>query len=128
MWTAPAIAARHSGRYVIRDEKSAVFGGALACLNSQALSEGDSLNCRAFEIAGAGGLQLIEDKPSVATCFEPGREVIVYTSVDDIVAALARARAEPGWAEGIRAAAHARAHGEHSYHHRLTTILNAVER
>ncbi|WGM40032.1 glycosyltransferase [Caulobacter sp. NIBR1757] len=122
-WADPAISAAATGRFIVRDEKSAVFGSALACLNSTTLSEGDSLNCRAFEIAGAAGLQLIENKPMVADCFEPGREVLVYRSVEDIVDYLARARSEPAWAMSIREAGHARANAEHSYRHRLDVLL-----
>ena len=49
-----------------------MFGEALACLNSFSPAEGDSLNCRAFEVAGAAGLQLIEDRPAIRECFDPG--------------------------------------------------------
>jgi spore maturation protein CgeB len=122
-WAGEDIKQAHRGQYVTRSEKSRVFGEGLACLNSTALAEGDSLNCRAFEIAGACGLQLIEDKPAVAGCFEPGREVLVYRSIDDIMEALARARREPGWALGVREAGHARAKAQHTYAHRLDRIL-----
>ena len=122
-WSDPAIRAAHRGRYIVKDEKSRIFGSGLACLNSTALSEGDALNCRAFEIAGACGLQLIEDKPSVAACFEPGREVLTYRSTDEIVDHLARARAEPAWAMAVRQAGHARAHAEHTYAARLRHLF-----
>ena len=107
----------------MRDAKAQVFEGALAALNSTSLAEGDSLNCRAFEICGAGGLQLIEDKPSVATCFDPGAEVLTYATLDDIIVHLERARGDPGWADGVRAAGRARALAHHTYQHRLTRIL-----
>lgn len=126
-WVDPAIAAMHTGAYIVREEKSRVFGEALACLNSTALNEGDSLNCRAFEIAGAAGLQLIEDKPSVPECFEPGKEVLTYRSVDDIVEYLARARAEPQWALGVREAGWRRAHDQHTYERRLRLIIGRLE-
>lgn len=122
-WSAPAVRAAHRGRFIVKDEKSLIFGEGLACLNSTTLSEGDSLNCRAFEIAGACGLQLIEDKPSVSECFEPGREVLVYRSVDEIEDHLARAMREPDWAMKIRQAGQDRAYAHHTYEMRLQTIL-----
>ncbi|WPY96228.1 glycosyltransferase (plasmid) [Limimaricola variabilis] len=125
-WGDPRIRAIHTGRYVTRAEKSAVFEGALAGLNSTALSEGDSLNCRAFEICGAGGLQLIEAKPSVASCFEPGEEVLTYASVEDILVWLDRARSDPVWANAVRAAGRRRAHTEHTYAQRLARILEGL--
>lgn len=126
-WSDSRIKLAHRGRYIVRDEKSEIFGTALACLNSTALAEGDSLNCRAFEIAGACGLQLIEDKPSVSRCFEPGRELVVYRSVDEIVDTVARARTDRAWALRIREAGHARALSEHTYRHRLTRLLGSIE-
>lgn len=122
-WAGEAIALAHKGRFIVREEKSRIFGSGLACLNSTALSEGDSLNCRAFEIAGACGLQLIEDKPAVAGCFEPGREVLTYRSVDELRAHLERARREPAWAMKVREAGHRRANAEHTYELRLAEIL-----
>lgn len=122
-WSHPAVTSRFRHRYIIRDDKSRTFHAALACLNSTHLSEGDSLNCRAFEICAAAGLQLIEARPAVATCFEPGAEVLTYASVDEILAHLDRARREPDWARGIRAAGHRRVLAHHTYRHRLDRIL-----
>ncbi|MEL7230837.1 MAG: glycosyltransferase, partial [Pseudomonadota bacterium] len=115
-----------NGRYVTGVEKSGVFGSALASLNCTAMSEGNCLNCRAFEIAGACGLQLIEDKPAVQECFEPGKEVLVYRTVDDIEAHLERAKADPDWAMTVRQAGHKRAHAQHTYRQRLTHILETL--
>lgn len=122
-WSAPAVKAAHRGRYIVRDEKSLRFGEGLACLNSSDLSEGNSLNCRAFEIAGACGLQLIEDKTAVEDCFVPGVEVLTWRTIDDILFYLERARAEPLWAMGVREAGHRRANAHHTYVHRLGHIL-----
>ncbi|MEL6504964.1 MAG: glycosyltransferase [Pseudomonadota bacterium] len=125
-WSHPDILARHSGRYVKELEKSRVFGSALASLNCTTMAEGNCLNCRAFEIAGACGLQLIEDKPAVQECFEPGKEVLVYRTVDDIEAHLERAKADPDWAMTVRQAGHKRAHAQHTYRQRLTHILETL--
>jgi spore maturation protein CgeB len=125
-WAMGAIQRAHRGRYVVRHEKSRIFGTGLACLNSTSLSEGNSLNCRAFEIAGACGLQLIEDKSAVATCFEPGREALVYRSVDEICEYVVRARRDPAWAMGVREAGYARAVAHHTYALRLGHMLSRL--
>jgi len=126
-WADAAIARAHRGRYITKHEKSAVFGSALACLNSTAISEGDALNCRAFEIAGACGLQLIEDKRSVEDCFEPGVEVLTFASVDEIHQHLDRALKDRDWAMKVREAGHRRAHAEHTYAHRISDIFRHLE-
>jgi spore maturation protein CgeB len=113
----------HTGRYLVKKEKSVAFGEALACLNSFSVAEGDSLNCRAFETAGAGGLQLIEDRPSISGCFDPGTEILPFSGIDELFEYLARARREPNWAASVRAAGAKRALAEHTYRHRLNSIL-----
>lgn len=126
-WSIAVIRDNFRAKYLVREEKSQTFGAGLACLNSTSMWEGNSLNCRAFEICGAGGLQLIEAKPIVSDCFEPGREVLTYNSVDEIFEHLARARREPDWARAIREAGLARAHAEHTYGLRLKRILKDVD-
>lgn len=126
-WAMGAIRDAYRGRVVLGEEKSRVFGEGIACLNSTALCEGNSLNCRAFEVAGACGLQLIEDKPAVSSCFEPGKEVLTYRSVEEILELVRRAKKEPEWAMKIREAGHARAHAHHTYEQRLRTILDHVD-
>lgn len=125
-WSDSAVSDRFRGRFIVRQEKSRIFRAGLACLNSTHLSEGDSLNCRAFEICGAGGLQLIEDKPSVSMCFEPGKEVLTYRSLDEILDHLSRAREDPAWAQRIRDAGCKRSHDEHRYEDRLARIISVV--
>jgi spore maturation protein CgeB len=122
-WIYPEIRKIHTGRYVIREEKSRVFGEAMACLNSTQIIEGNSLNCRAFEIAGAGGLHLMEYKPIISECFEPRKEVLTFDSLDELMGHIERARMFPGEMEKIREAAARRALAEHTYKHRLETIF-----
>lgn len=125
-WASKTIRSAHRGQYITKKKKSQIFGEALICLNSTALSEGNSLNCRAFEIAGACGLQLIEDKPVVSECFDPDSEVLTYRCVDEIREYIAKARREPEWAMRIREAGHRRAHSEHTYEKRLRHIIESV--
>jgi spore maturation protein CgeB len=125
-WVLPEIAARHRGRFVIREEKSRVFGAALGALNSTALNEGNSVNCRAFEIAGAGGLQLLEYRPAIEDCFEPGRELLTFKTFDELLAHIDWAKRDPAGVEAVRRAGAQRALAQHTYQHRLTKILAAI--
>lgn len=125
-WVDPAIARIHNRRYVIREEKSSVFGAGLACLNTTQVTEGNSLNCRAFEVAGAGGLQIIEHRPAIETCFEPGKEVLVFEQLDDLFGHLDWAQKSPVEARKVREAGHRRAVAQHTYHHRLSEIFRVL--
>ena len=126
-WAMPVIRECHSGRFLVKEEKSRVFGEALACLNSMAMAEGNALNCRAFEIAGAGGLQLLEQRPIVEECFEPGRELLTFDTLDELLDLIQRAEREPQWADAVRQAGNRRALAEHTYEHRLRFILETIE-
>jgi spore maturation protein CgeB len=127
-WSAPEIRARFSKKYITREEKSRVFGEGMACLNTFALAEGNSLNCRAFEIAGAGGLQLVEFRPILEQCFEPGKEVLAFETYEELSAHIDRARRFPADVEPIREAGARRALAEHTYRHRLEVLLAGVAR
>jgi spore maturation protein CgeB len=126
-WSKPDVTGAFRNRFIVKDEKSFIFGSAVACLNSTSLSEGNSLNCRAFEIAGACGLQLIEEKPAVGECFDLGKEILTYSSLEELREHVARARRETSWALQIREAGHRRAHSEHTYDHRLATIFATLD-
>jgi spore maturation protein CgeB len=123
-WAAPRIKKQHTGQYIVGEKKSRVFGEAAACLNTFSLAEGDSLNCRAFEIAGAGGLQVIEHRNAIEECFEPGKELLVFKSYDELVELIDRAKKSPAEMVPIREAGAKRAAENHTYEHRLKVILN----
>jgi hypothetical protein len=126
VWSNPVYRKAHTGRYIVKEEKSRVFGEALACLNTFQLAEGNSLNCRAFEIAGAGGLQIIEHRPAIKECFEPGKELLVFSTFEEIISHIARARKEPAAMRTIREAGARRALAQHTYQQRLEVVLSAL--
>jgi spore maturation protein CgeB len=124
-WADPRIVSRHTGKYIVREEKSRIFGEGMACLNTFSLNEGDSLNCRAFEIAGAAGLQLIESRPAIWDCFDPGKELLVFSTYEELASLIDRARRCPEEMKAIRIAGAKRALAEHTYRHRMDEILGA---
>jgi spore maturation protein CgeB len=125
-WALPEIKKLHCGQFIEREVKSRIFGQALGCLNSSPFGEGNSLNCRAFEIAGAAGLQFIEHRTAIQDCFEPGREVLVFKTFEELLGQIEWARKAPREAARVRAAGARRAAAEHTYQHRLRAILELV--
>ncbi|HRP33983.1 MAG TPA: glycosyltransferase, partial [Agriterribacter sp.] len=126
-WAAPEIKAIHTHRYIVKDEKSRVFGAGLAVLNSTSMSEFDSVNCRAFEAAGTGALQIMEYRSAIEQCFEPGKEILVYKSYDDLLDLIKKAIQYPNEMKKIRDAGYKRACDEHTYRHRLDFILKMLQ-
>lgn len=127
-WSLPVIKQKHKGVYIVKEEKSRVFGAGLACLNSFNFYEGNSINCRAFEVAGAAGLQLIEYRDAIERCFEPGKELLTFKTKDELLSLIDRAQKEPKEMKKIREAGAKRALAQHTYQHRLTEILRIVAR
>ncbi len=125
-WAAPEVKAVYKNRFIVKEEKSRIFGESFACINSTAMSEGNSLNCRAFEIAGAAGLQIMEYRPAIEDCFEPEHEIVTYSSVPELVEKVERLKKDSSLAEKVRLAGHRRALSEHTYQHRIDYIFNKV--
>ncbi|RTE51721.1 hypothetical protein EHW67_16040 [Arenibacter aquaticus] len=125
-WVFPEIKKQHTQKYIVKETKAKVFGSALGVLNSTAMSEFDSVNCRAFEIAGCGGLHILENRKSIETCFEPGKEVLVYNTFEELLEIIDFAKKQPKEILKIREAACIRAHSEHTYKKRLEYILSKI--
>jgi spore maturation protein CgeB len=126
-WASKEIKERHTGKFITKEEKSQVFGSAMAVLNSTGMSEFSSVNCRAFEIAGTGGLQVMEYRKSIEECFEPGKEILLFNNLDELFEILDRASKYPEEMKLIRDAAAKRALSEHTYEHRLRSIFDQIK-
>ena len=125
-WSDPAVKKAFQAKYITKEEKSFEYGSSLACINSTAMSEGNSLNCRAFEIAGAGGLQIMEYRDAILDCFEPGKEILTYSSLDELIEHISRYRKDKDAAMKIRIAGNKRALAEHTYQKRIDVIMKTA--
>jgi spore maturation protein CgeB len=125
-WSDPRILALWRRKYLTRLDKSRAIGECLAVLNTFSFAEGNSLNCRAFEVAGAGGLQLLEYRPIVTDCFEPGAELLTFRTLEELLERIRWAQREQAGARRIRAAGARRALAQHTYRHRLEVILRGA--
>jgi spore maturation protein CgeB len=123
-WVDDRVKKVHTGKYITREQKSKAFGEGLACLNSTNMREGNSMNCRAFEIAGAGGLQIMEQRSIISECFEPKKEILVFDSIEELLQHIDFAKNYPKEAKLIRDAGYKRALSEHTYEKRLNYILS----
>jgi spore maturation protein CgeB len=63
--------------------------GMVMNINRASMAEfGFSPPTRLFEVAGAGTCMLCDDWPGIGDCFEPGREVLIVRSAEDVAGAL----------------------------------------
>lgn len=93
-------------------------------LSLNVLRRADSgMNPRTFEIPGAGGVQLA-DFPEIASCFEPGFEVLLAETKAHLVELASRALSDDAWAVRIAEKGRARALAEHTLRHRYQRMLS----
>ena len=108
-----------SGRDVDRATAYGLISGAVASLNSH--TDQDGFTMRTFEIPGAGGLQLI-DRPDVDEFYEPGTEVAVFGSEDELVELAQRASADRRWAQSLADQGRRRTLAHHTFDHRAQSL------
>jgi hypothetical protein len=65
----------------------------------------------------------MECRPITSECFEPGKEVLPFDSLDELLEHIERARRFPGEMEKIREAPARGAHSENTYKDRLEKIF-----
>lgn len=123
-WASSEINSIYRNTYITKLVKSEAFGTAMACINSTSMAEFDSLNCRAFEIAGCGGLQILEYRNAVVECFEPNEEILVYHTFEELLTMLDKITMDIPFARKIRKGGCDRALADHTYSHRLNLIFN----
>lgn len=117
--TSPKVRAE---RDVSRAEAYDVMARSAATLNLH--GDQDGFTMRTFEAAGVGAVQLI-DRSDVAGLYEPGTEVLPWTTLDELTEFCQRAVADAAWTDGIRAAARARTLAEHTFDHRVAVLEGA---
>jgi len=122
-WLQDRLPGDYMGRLVHGDDKVRAALAAGICLNTLHYGEVNSLNCRAFEIAGCGGFQLVTRVPILAEHFEPDVEVATYEDVDELIEKVAFYRKNPAAALAIAERGRVRAHRDHTYERRLQELL-----
>jgi spore maturation protein CgeB len=118
--------AAHTGRIVTCEEKARVFRSAVGVLNTMHPAEVSGVNVRLFEAAGCGAAVLTEFRSTVPELFEVGKEILVYHDFDDLVEQATRLLSEGGLTGRLGDAAAQRAHRDHTYDLRVTTILDKL--
>lgn len=127
-WLVDRLPGRFMGRHVYGDEKVRATLAATVCLNTLHYAEVNGLNCRAFEIAGCGGFQLLSEVPVLEEHFLPDSEVVAFRSTDELIEKVRHFLRHPEAARAIAARGHARAHRDHTYENRLRELLRIAWR
>jgi spore maturation protein CgeB len=104
-----------AGRDLDRATACARMRAATAAVNMHGPQDG--FNLRVFEACGVGGVQIL-DRDDVAELYDPGTEVAVFHSTEELVELCRRAEQDHTWATGLRTRAAERTAAEHTFVHR----------
>lgn len=115
-WSRPEL---QSMRDVDRLEGYAMTAGAPAAINIH--FDQDGFTMKTFEVPGVGGVQLI-DRDDVDELYEPGTEVLTFSSVDELAELSRRCISDDSWGDRIREAGRRRTLAEHTFAHRARDV------
>jgi len=85
-------------------------------------------NMRLFEATGMGACLVTDAKDNLAELFEPGKEVVTYTSAEECVAAVRHLAEHPAERQRIAAAGQTRCLADHTYERRMTELVAILTR
>ena len=108
-----------AARDIPRLEGYALTAGAPAAINIH--SDQDGFTMKTFEAPGVGGVQLI-DREDVSEHYDPGTEVAVFRSADELADLCHRAITDDRWGDSLRRAGQKRTLAEHTWAHRAAKV------
>lgn len=117
-----------TGAFIGEHEKAIAFRSAKIVVDAMNYGEVFGVNQTLFEAAGSGAFVICDEKPALADLFRPGEEVVTFrnrTELLEKVRYYLSPQGEPDRLK-IREAAAVRAHADHTFQHRLQTILAGI--
>jgi spore maturation protein CgeB len=113
--------------FVANHEKVRAFRSCKIILNTTHPAEVEGTNVRTFEAAAAGAFQLVNHRSALGSLFELDKEIVTFRSLDDLLDKVRHYLPRESERRAIADQAQARALAEHTYQHRLTSILSMLE-
>lgn len=130
-WSDPALAplAAEGGRTFTLDEMIRIFAATRINLNVHSAEHVDGLdpqpdyvNPRTFELAACRAFQIVDRREPLAELFDD-EQVVSFSDVAELRALIRRYLADGSAREAVAIRAQSRALAEHTYRHRVTTVL-----
>jgi spore maturation protein CgeB len=121
------IRSRHRGRAWGIDMYRVLAESRIAVNRHGDFAGGHAANMRMFEATGVGALLVTESAANLPDFFEPGREVVAYDGVDDLVEKIRYFLEHDEERRRIAAAGQRRTLTEHTYGHRISELARMLE-
>lgn len=112
-----------AGSALNEEEMVKAFNAARIVLNLQPTQLITGVNYKTHEIAGSGAFQLTDFKPEVAEMYEPGKEIVVFYSPEEIPELVERYLQDDRERQRIADAAQKRAYADHTLERRVRRML-----
>jgi spore maturation protein CgeB len=110
------------------DELPLFYPQSAVSLNTTSLQMKGAVNQRVFDVPACGGFVVTDAREQLDALFEPGRETAVYAEPGEITELVRHYLARPAERERISAAARRRILATHTYGHRLTELVAAMQK
>lgn len=115
------------GKFVDQTTAARIYNAARICLNVHHIqTHVGGLNTRTFEVPACGAFLLTDYVSGMEELFSPGEEVVCYSSPDEVRSLVDHYLAHPEERARISQRGRERVLREHTYHHRMTTLLSAL--
>lgn len=118
----------HSGKSVENQSKVSTIIKSKISLNTMHFGEINGLNRKAFEIAGAGGFQIIEFNESINEMFIIDKEIVTYNSISELKNKLDFYLKNDELRTQIAKASKLKAFELHTYSHRIRRMLYVLSK
>lgn len=125
-WMEKQWAHKHTKKYVTGELKSQIIYGSIINLNTLSYSDVNSANCRLFEIAGAGGFQICDEKEAIKELFTPEKEIVFFNNIKDLKDKIQYYLNHKAEAYQIAFSARERAMKEHTYELRIKKVFEIL--
>jgi len=113
-------------RPLFGDDYARAIHGAKVALAFLSSRNRDTYTTRNFEIPACGGFMLSRHTPDLASLFREGRDAVFFRDQDEMLAAIARACADPAHRARIAAAGHRRVFADgHDVTSRAAALIDA---
>jgi spore maturation protein CgeB len=127
------VAVQRGGARIATDEAVRIFNATAVNLNLHSSTwvdgvdpRGDFVNPRTFEIAATGAFQLVDLRSLLPPLLRPGVEVATFGDARELRDRVRHWLASPAERAAIAAAGRARVLAEHTYRHRMQTLLETI--
>jgi spore maturation protein CgeB len=121
------IRARHHGQAWGMDMYRVLAQSRIALNRHGDFASGYAANMRMFEATGVAALLMTESATNLPDFFEPGREVVAYDDVEDLVAKIRHFLEHEDERRRIAAAGQRRTLAEHTYGRRMRQLAGMLE-